>query len=161
LNRWFEKFRDDAGEPGWLDRFRDDPVVQTAADVPPRSMLMFVYLLAASLALGLFTVAATYSAQAQLLSLPEIVLPEVLTIALFSVFIWLAAFRRKQWALWTLLIFCTARLLFFMPSFLYVKLWIQIITAVYFTLQATAFWFAFKPGSRRWFLKKIRTGSTS
>jgi len=156
LNKWFDKFRDDAGESGWLDRFPDDPVAQSITD-PPRSMLMFVYLLAASLALGLFTVAATYSAQAQLLSLPEIVLPEVITIALFSVFIWLAAFRQKQWALWTLLIFCTARLLFFLPSFVYVKLWVQIITALYFTLQAAAFWFAFKPASRRWFVKKTRS----
>jgi hypothetical protein len=137
----------------WLDKFQDDPVEQAAARVPPRSMLMFVYLLAASLALGLFTIAATYSAQAQLLSLPEIVLPEVITIALFGVFIWLAAFRRKQWALWVLLIFCAARFVFFVPSFLYVPRWVQIVTAVYFGLQGVAFWFAFRATSRRWYAR--------
>ncbi len=135
----------------WLDKFPDDTVGQAAAGAPPRSMLIFVYLLAASLALGLLTVAATYSAQAQLLSLPEIVLPEVMTIAFFGVFIWLAAFRRKQWALWVLLIVCSARLLFFLPSFLYVPRWVQVVTVAYFGLQAVAFWFAFRASSWRWY----------
>jgi len=115
---------------------------------------MFVYLLAGSLALGLLTVAAGYSAQAHLVSLPEVVLPEVLTIAFFAILIWLSVWRRQQWALWTLAIVCAIRLLLFLPSFPYVPQWVQVATAIYFGLQAGAFWSAFQPVARRWFTRK-------
>jgi hypothetical protein len=149
---WLDKLRGGRSHQEWLDRFDDDP--ETVDGSPPRSAMMFVFLLAASMALGLFTVAANYSVYAQLASLPEIVLPEVLVVALFSVLIWLAAWRRQQWALWTLAIICAVRLLLYLPSFPYVPLWVQVVTAIYFGLQAAAFWSAFQPAARRWFTRK-------
>jgi hypothetical protein len=149
---WLDKLRGGRSHQQWLDRFDDDEPEFHGG--PPRSVMMFVYLLAVSLAIGLFTVAANYSTLAQIASLPEIVLPEVLTIAFFAVLIWLAAWRRQQWALWALAIICAVRLLLFLPSFPYVPLWVQVVTAIYFGLQAAAFWSVFQPAGRRWFTRK-------
>jgi len=151
--KWLDRFRSDRSHQQWLNKFGDDEPDNDSGS-PPHSLLIFVYLLAASLAIGLFTVAASYSVLAQIASLPEIVLPEVLTIACFAVLIWLAAWRRQQWALWVLAILCAVRLLLFLPSFPYVVLWVQVLTAIYFGLQAAAFWCAFQPAARRWFTKK-------
>ena len=153
MSDWLNKFRDDPEGTRWLEKLREDPPGQGW----PRNILLFSCLLAGSLVLGLAATAIGYERLVRLASPAEILLPEILVLAFFGVFIWLIAWRCQQWAVWVLGIFCAARFLFYLPSFPYIEpLSVRYLSAVYFALQAAAFWFIFTPEARRYLAKGPR-----
>ena len=66
-------------------------------------------------------------------------------------FVYLVAGMRQGWAVWLLIAFCAVRLILYVPTFFHIEsVSVRLLTAVYFILQAAAFWFVFTPAAKRW-----------
>jgi hypothetical protein len=122
-----------------------------AAAGRPQGIVLFAMLMAVSLVLGLTATAIAYPRLAPHASAAEILLPDVIVIALTAGFVYLVAGMRQGWAVWVLAIFCAVRFLLYVPTFLHIDVvTVRMLTACYFILQGAAFWFAFTPEARRW-----------
>lgn len=154
MSNWLNKFRDDPADPRWLDKFPDDPRLKPRPPAPrerPQSILLFAALMSASLVLGLTATGIAYPRLARFVTPVEILLPDVMVIAIIGAFVYLVAGLRQRWAVWLLAIFCAVRFLLYVPTFIHIEpVTVQALTAFYFILQAAAFWFVFTPSSRRW-----------
>lgn len=162
MSNWLNKFRDDPSRPRWLDKFRDDPVEREPRaqkqqpSSRPHDILLFAALMSLSLVIGLTATAIAYPRLAEIASPVQILLPDILVIAIVGAFVYLIAGMRQQWAVWVLGVFCAARLLMYLPTLPHIATTaLQLLSAFYFVLQAAAFWFAFTPETRRW-LKRER-----
>jgi hypothetical protein len=158
VSNWLNKFRDDPADPRWLEKFPDDPRSKPHPPVPierPQSMMLFAALMSVSLVLGLTATAIAYPRLARFVTPVEILLPDVMVIAIIGAFVYLVAGLRQRWAVWLLALFCAVRLLLYVPTFIHIEpVTVQVLTAFYFILQAAAFWFVFTPTSRRWLEQK-------
>jgi hypothetical protein len=168
--RWLEKFRDDQqprGErpqqpqraqqsqrPQRPQEPRDRRIPRMPPPAPstwPQEILIFAGLMATSLVLGLTATAVAYPRLSQAVSGIEILLPDIVVIALVGGFVYLVAWLRQSWAVWLLGTFCLLRFLLYVPTFFHIdSISVRLMTACYFLLQAAAFWFVFTPLSRRW-----------
>ena len=144
------------GKPkiGWLERFPDDeperelrpkpvpgPAVKPALKPgPSRNIRLFEWLMYVSLVVQVATTASDFDKLAELAGgWPVVVLTEVLTLAVFGVFIFVAVYLRKKWALYVIAAFYGFRLLRYIPSFAYIALpLVQFLSAVQFVLQGLA-----------------------
>jgi hypothetical protein len=182
---WLKKFRDDEpdkapilGKPkiGWLEKFRDDEPEQELQPKPgpgikpqasrdrlahagaSRNIRLFEWLMYVSLAVQVVTTASDFSKLAELAGgWPVVVLTEVLTLAVFGVFIFVAVYLRQKWALYVIAAFYAFRLLRYIPSFAYIALpLVQFLSAVQFVLQALALYYAFSSEARSYFAKGKR-----
>lgn len=164
---WLKKFRDDKPD-GWLERFRDDeperelrpksapkPAVKPG---PSRNIRLFEWLMYVSLVVQVATTASDFDKLAELAGgWPVVVLTEVLTLAVFGVFIFVAVYLRKKWALYVIAAFYGFRLLRYIPSFAYIALpLVQFLSAVQFVLQGLALYYAFSGEARAHFAKGKR-----
>jgi hypothetical protein len=159
VSNWLNKFRDDPSDPRWLDKFPDDPRKKTPhPPVPgerPQSILLFAALMSASLVLGLTATGIAYPRLARFVTPVEILLPDVMVIAIIGAFVYLVAGLRQRWAVWLLALFCVVRFVLYVPTFVHLEpVTLQVLTTFYFILQAAAFWFVFTPPSRRWLAQK-------
>lgn len=157
MSNWLNRFRDDPADPRWLDKFPDDARLKPppVAEERPQSILLFAALMSASLVLGLTATGIAYPRLARFVSPVEILLPDVMVIAIIGAFVYLVAGLRQRWAVWLLAIFCAVRFLLYVPTFIHIEpVTVQGLTAFYFILQAAAFWFVFTPPSRRWLGQK-------
>jgi hypothetical protein len=117
----------------------------------PQDILIFVSLMALSLALGLSTTALALPRLMEIASPLEILLPDILVIAVTGGFVYLIAGLRQSWAIWLLIVFCIARFILYVPTFFHIdSVTVRMLTAMYFILQAAAFWFVFTPAAKRW-----------
>lgn len=167
--RWLDKFRDDPvkrkpppqAKPQPKPQIRPQPQPQRPqqrqlqpkpqSSQRPRDILLFAGLMSLSLVLGLTAIAIVYPGLAEFASPIQILLPDILVISITGTFIYLIAELRQQWAVWVLGLFCAVRLLMYLPTFSHIATpGLQLLTAVYFVLQAAALWFVFTPDSRRW-----------
>jgi hypothetical protein len=168
-----ERFRDDQHDPDWLERFADDEAPsQSRPSASPRSdprsdeqgvlvavsrnIRLFEWLMYVSF---LFEIASTGSDSPKLAKLaggwPVVVLAEVFTIAFFGIFVFLAVYRRKKWALYVIAAFYSFRLLRYIPSFAYIAVaQVQFLSAVEFALQGLALFYAFSEEARRHFSRR-------
>jgi hypothetical protein len=181
IGDWLKKFRDDKtdkdpilGKPkiGWLERFSDDalkgelrtesaprstpkPAVKPG---PTRNIRLFEWLMYLSLAVQMVTTASDFEKLAELAGgWPAVVLTEVLTLAVFGIFIFVAVYLRKKWALYVIAGFYGFRLLRYIPSFAYIALpLVQFLSAVQFILQGLALFYAFSGDARAHFAKGKR-----
>jgi hypothetical protein len=168
---WLQKFRDDEPDPSWLERFRDDePSRPRRPEAPPRpsretsrgrasrNIRLFEWLMYLSLAVEVATTASDFSKLAELAGgWPVVALTEVFTLAFFGVFIFVAVYLRKKWALYVLAAFYGFRLLRYIPSFAYIALpLVQFLSAVQFVLQGLALFYAFSGEARAHFAKSRR-----
>lgn len=104
-----------------------------------------------SLVLGLAIIAIVYPGLAELAPPVQILLPDILVISITGTFIYLVAELRQQWAAWMLAVFCAVRLVMYLPTFWHIAApGLQLLTSLYFVLQAAALWFLFTPAARRW-----------
>jgi hypothetical protein len=165
---WLEKFRDDEANPNWLERFPDDepereswpkpaakPMVKPG---PSRNIRLFEWLMYVSLVVQVVTTASDFEKLAELAGgWPVVVLTEVLTLAVFGIFIFVAVYLRKKWALYVIAAFYGFRLLRYIPSFAYIALpLVQFLSAVQFVLQGLALFYAFSGEARVHFAKRKR-----
>jgi hypothetical protein len=117
----------------------------------PQDILVFVSLMALSLALGLSTTALALPRLMEIASPLEILLPDVLVIAVTGGFVYAVAGLRQSWAVWLLIVFCVVRFVLYVPTFFHIdSVTVRMLTAMYFILQAAAFWFVFTPAAKRW-----------
>jgi hypothetical protein len=162
------------GKPkiGWLERFPDDvPEGELRAESAPRStpkpavkpgpsrnIRLFEWLMYLSLAVQVATTASDFEKLAELAGgWPVVVLTEVLTLAVFGIFIFAAVYLRKKWALYVIAGFYGFRLLRYIPSFAYIALpLVQFLSAVQFVLQGLALFYAFSGDARAHFAKGKR-----
>jgi hypothetical protein len=87
--------------------------------------------------------------------LPVVVLTEVLTLSVFGIFIFVAVYLRKKWALYVIAAFYAYRLLRYIPAFAYIALpLVQFLSAVQFVLQGLALVYAFSGEARVHFVKR-------
>lgn len=169
---WLKKFRDDKADPNWLERFPDDEPerelrpkpapksVPTSAvkPGPSRNIRLFERLMYVSLAVQVATTASDFTKLAELAGgWPVVVLTEVLTLAVFGVFTFVAVYLRQKWALYVIAAFYGFRLLRYIPSFAYIALpLVQFLSAVQFVLQGLALYYAFSGEARAHFAKGKR-----
>jgi hypothetical protein len=161
---WLDKFRDDKADPNWLERFPDDeperelPPKPAIKPGPSRNIRLFEWLMYVSLAVQVATTASDFDKLAELTGgWPVVVLTEVLTLAVFGVFIFVAVYLRKKWALYVIAAFYAFRLLRYIPSFAYIALpLVQFLSAVQFVLQGLALFYAFSGEARAHFAKGKR-----
>ena len=162
------------GKPkiGWLERFPDDaPEGELRTESAPRStpkpavkpgplrnIRLFEWLMYLSLAVQVATTASDFEKLAELAGgWPVVVLTEVLTLAVFGIFIFVAVYLRKKWALYVIAGFYGFRLLRYIPSFAYIALpLVQFLSAVQFVLQGLALFYAFSGDARAHFAKGKR-----
>lgn len=117
----------------------------------PQDILVFVSLMTLSLALGLSTTALALPRLMEIASPLEILLPDVLVIAVTGGFVYAVAGLRQSWAVWLLIVFCIVRFILYVPTFFHIdSVTVRMLTAMYFILQAAAFWFVFTPAAKRW-----------
>jgi hypothetical protein len=104
------------------------------------------------------TTASDFTKLAELAGgLPVVVLTEVLTLGVFGIFIFVAVYLRKKWALYVIAAFYGFRLLRYIPSFAYIALpLVQFLSAVQFVLQGLALFYAFSGEARAHFAKGKR-----
>ncbi|HLL27282.1 MAG TPA: hypothetical protein VKT73_06485 [Xanthobacteraceae bacterium] len=167
-----------AGKPeiGWLDQFHDDeqepkaaakrkprpePEPEPEPAVAPassRNINLFEWLMYISLAVEVVATASDFGKLAKLAGgWPVVVLTEFFTIAFFGIFIFVAVYLRKKWALYVLAAFYGFRLLRYIPSFAYIALpLVQFLSAVQFILQGLALFYAFSEEARPHFAKAKR-----
>jgi hypothetical protein len=118
----------------------------------PQDVLVFVSLMALSLALGLSATALALPRLMEIASPLEILLPDVLVITVTGAFVYAVAGLRQSWAIWLLIVFCVVRFTLYVPTFFHIdSVTVRMLTAMYFILQAAAFWFVFTPAAKRWF----------
>jgi hypothetical protein len=175
---WLEKFRDDKTDPNWLERFPDDapegelrprPAPRLEAKPrpsrdslpsagPSRNIRLFEWLMYLSLAVQVVTTASDFEKLAEAAGgWPVVVLTEVFTLSVFGIFIFIAVYLRKQWALYVIAAFYGYRLLRYIPSFAYIALpLVQFLSAVQFVLQGLALFYAFSNEARTHFAKRRR-----
>jgi hypothetical protein len=167
---WLKKFRDDEADPNWLERFRDDepegqlrpePAPKPVPAVKPgpsRNIRLFEWLMYVSLVVQVATTASDFTKLAELAGgWPVVVLTEILTLAVFGVFIFVAVYFRQKWALYVIAAFYGFRLLRYIPSFAYIALpLVQFLSAVQFVLQGLALYYAFSGEARAHFAKGKR-----
>jgi hypothetical protein len=171
---WLEKFRDEEVDPNWLKRFSDDapeeellpksvprPASAPRPAVKPdpsRNIRLFEWLMYISLAVQVVTTASDFSKLAEVAGgWPVVVLTEVFTLAVFGIFIFVAVYLRKKWALYVIAGFYGFRLLRYIPSFAYIALpLVQFLSAVQFVLQGLALFYAFSGDARAHFAKGKR-----
>jgi hypothetical protein len=169
---WIEKFRDDEADPNWLERFPDDapgreprtesvprPAPRpTAKPGPSRNIRLFEWLMYISLLVQVVTTANDFSKLAEVAGgWPVVVLTEVFTLAIFGIFIFVAVYLRKKWALYVIAGLYGFRLLRYIPSFAYIALpLVQFLSAVQFVLQGLALFYAFSGDARAHFAKGKR-----
>jgi hypothetical protein len=172
IGDWLKRFRDDKTDPNWLERFPDDapegesrsksvpgtapkPAVKPG---PSRNIRLFEWLMYLSLAVQVVTTASDFEKLAELAGgWPVVVLTEVLTLAVFGIFIFVAVYLRKKWALYVIAGFYGFRLLRYIPSFAYIALpLVQFLSAVQFVLQGLALFYAFSGDARAHFAKGKR-----
>jgi hypothetical protein len=161
---WLEKFRDDEADPNWLERFPDDgPDRELRPKLalkpgPSRNIRLFEWLMYVSLVVQVATTASDFGKLAELAGgWPVVVLTEVLTLAVFGIFIFVAVYLRKKWALYVIAAFYGFRLLRYIPSFAYIALpLVQFLSAVQFVLQGLALYYAFSGEARAHFAKGKR-----
>jgi hypothetical protein len=172
---WLDKFRDDATEPPWREGFPDDAPEgrAQAADGPKlraraerrrapltggisRNIRLFEWLMYVSFAVETVSTASDFSKLAQLVGGWQVVLlSEILTIAFFSAFVFLAVYRRKKWALYVIAAFYGFRLLRYIPSFAYIALpLVQFLSAVEFVLQGLALFYGLSTAARSHFARR-------
>jgi hypothetical protein len=121
----------------------------------PQEIQIFAGLMATSLVLGLTATAVAYPRLSQAVSGLEILLPDIVVIALVGGFVYLVAWLRQFWAVWLLGVFCLLRFLLYVPTFFHIySISVRLMTACYFVLQAAAFWFVFSPAARAWLKAK-------
>jgi hypothetical protein len=170
IRDWLKKFRDDKTDPNWLERFPDDaPEGELRTESAPRStpavkpgpsrnIRLFEWLMYLSLAVQVATTASDFEKLAELAGgWPVVVLTEVLTLAVFGIFIFVAVYLRKKWALYVIAGFYGFRLLRYIPSFAYIALpLVQFLSAVQFVLQGLALFYAFSGDVRAHFAKGKR-----
>jgi hypothetical protein len=156
---WLERFPDDAPE-GELrtesaPRSTPKPAVKPG---PSRNIRLFEWLMYLSLAVEVATTASDFEKLAELAGgWPVVVLTEVLTLAVFGIFIFVAVYLRKKWALYVIAGFYGFRLLRYIPSFAYIALpLVQFLSAVQFVLQGLALFYAFSGDARAHFAKGKR-----
>ena len=142
---------------------RPRPAPQAAPQMPggpgrrPQDVAIFAGLMALSLALGLTATALAYPYMAPEVSALQILLPDLLALAVVGAFVFLVWGMRQFWAVWILLAFCAVRFLLYVPTFFHIdSVAIKLLTSFYFILQGAAFWFVFTPVSRNWFGKPRR-----
>jgi hypothetical protein len=117
----------------------------------PRDILVFASLMALSLALGLSATALALPRLMEIASPLEILLPDFLVITVCGGFVYLVAGWRQSWAVWLLIAFCLVRFALYVPTFFHIdSVTVRMLTAMYFILQAAAFWFVFTPAAKRW-----------
>jgi hypothetical protein len=175
---WLKRFRDDEPDPRWLEKFPDDeperglqPKSAPGPGVKPqpsrdrlshagasRNIRLFEWLMYVSLAVQVVTTASDFSKLADLAGgWPVVVLTEVLTLAVFGTFIFVAVYLRQKWALYVIAAFYAFRLLRYIPSFAYIALpLVQFLSAVQFVLQGLALYYAFSGEARAYFAKGKR-----
>ncbi len=167
---WLKKFRDDEADPNWLERFRDDepegqlrpePAPKPVPAVKPgpsRNIRLFEWLMYVSLVVQVATTASDFTKLAELAGgWPVVVLTEILTLAVFGVFIFVAVYFRQKWALYVIAAFYGFRLLRYIPSFAYIALpLVQFLSAVQFVLQGLALYYVFSGEARVHFAKGKR-----
>jgi hypothetical protein len=162
--RWLDKFRDDKADPNWLERFSDDkpegelPPKPAVKPGPSRNIRLFEWLMYLSLVVQVATTASDFEKLAELAGgWPAVVLTEVFTLAVFGIFIFVAVYLRKKWALYVIAAFYAFRLLRYIPSFAYIALpLVQFLSAVQFVLQGLALYYAFSGEARAHFAKGKR-----
>jgi len=166
--RWLEKFRDDPKardprsqqpqRPQRPQEPRDPRIPKMPPPAPgawPQEILIFAGLMATSLVLGLTATAVAYPRLSQAVSGLEILLPDIVVIALVGGFVYLVAWLRQAWAAWMLGAFCLLRFLLYVPTFFHIdSISVRLMTACYFLLQAAAFWFVFTPAAKQWLKAK-------
>src|SRR4029078_12237477 len=86
----------------------------------PQEILIFAGLMAASLVLGLTATAVAYPRLSQAVSGLEILLADIVGVALFGGFVYLVAWLRQAWAVWMLGAFCLLRFLLYVPTFFHI-----------------------------------------
>jgi hypothetical protein len=124
----------------------------------PQDILLFAGLMGLSLVLGLAATGIALPRLAEIASPLEILLPDLLVIAVTGGFVYLVAGMRQGWAVWLLIAFCGVRLILYVPTFFHIEsVSVRLLTAVYFILQAAAFWFVFTPAAKRWLAGAKRT----
>lgn len=169
---WLKRFRDDEADSNWLERFPDDgperelrskpapkPVPKPALKRgPSRNIRLFEWLMYVSLVVQVATTASDFTKLAELAGgWSVVVLTEVLTLAVFGIFIFVAVYLRKKWALYVIAAFYGFRLLRYIPSFAYIALpLVQFLSAVQFVLQGLALYYAFSGEARAHFAKGKR-----
>ncbi len=167
------------GKPkiGWLERFQDDdpdretrprpergpelkprPTRDLSPKVASRNIRLFEWLMYLSLAVEVATTASDFSKLAELAGgWPAVMLTDVFTLAFFGVFIFVAVYLRKKWALYVIAAFYGFRLLRYIPSFAYIALpLVQFLSAVQFVMQGLALFYAFSGEARTHFAKGKR-----
>ena len=117
----------------------------------PRDILVFASLMALSLALGLSATSLALPRLIEIAAPLEILLPDFLVITVCGGFVYLVAGWRQSWAVWLLIVFCVVRFALYVPTFFHIdSVTVRMLTAMYFILQAAAFWFVFTPAAKRW-----------
>ncbi len=117
----------------------------------PQEILLFAILMGLSLVLGLAATAIALPRLSDIAPPMEILLPDILVLAVTGGFVYVVVGLRQYWAVWLLVAFCGVRFLLYVPTFFNIEsISAQLLTAVYFIVQAAAFWFAFTPASKRW-----------
>jgi hypothetical protein len=179
MSEWLKKFRDDPADPRWLDKFPDDPDRPRPRPHPsqhppqprrpqrpeqqkppgergmPQSIMLFAALMAFSLVIGLTATAIALPHLAAGVSAWDILIPDVIVIAIIGALVALIAWLRFGWAVWLLAAFCAVRFVMFLPGLPHIAtLQLQSISVFYFILQGAAFWFVFRPASRNWLQQK-------
>jgi hypothetical protein len=156
---WLERFPDDAPEGELrtesVPRSTPKPAVKPG---PSRNIRLFEWLMYLSLAVQVVTTASDFEKLAELAGgWPAVVLTEVLTLAVFGIFIFVAVYLRQKWALYVIAGFYGFRLLRYIPSFAYIALpLVQFLSAVQFVLQGLALFYAFSGDARAHFAKGKR-----
>lgn len=124
----------------------------------PQDILLFAGLMGLSLVLGLAATGIALPRLAEIASPLEILLPDLLVITVTGGFVYLVAGLRQGWAVWLLIAFCAVRFILYVPTFFHIEsVPVRLLTAVYFILQAAAFWFVFTPAAKRWLAGAKRT----
>ena len=158
-SRWLDRFRDD--EPERESRPKPAPKIAPKSPVKPgpsRNIRLFEWLMYVSLVVQVATTASDFEKLAELAGgWPVVVLTEVLTLAVFGIFMFVAVYLRKKWALYVIAAFYGFRLLRYIPSFAYIALpLVQFLSAVQFVLQGLALFYAFSGEARTHFTKNKR-----
>lgn len=175
MSDWLKKFRDDPADPRWLDKFPDDPdrprprpsqrpppgskrpeqPKPPGGQERPQGIMLFAALMAFSLVIGLTATAIALPHLASGVSPWDILIPDMIVIAIIGSLVALVAWLRFGWAAWLLAAFCAVRFVMFLPGLPHIPtLQLQSIGVFYFILQGAAFWFLFRPASQRWLKQK-------
>ena len=175
---WLQTARDDKTGSNWRERFGDDeakreplprrPAKPTVKAKPSpddrshrgrsRNVRLFEWLMYVSLGVEVATTASDFGKLAELAGgWPVVVLTEVFTLAVFGIFMFVAVYLRKKWALYVIAAFYGFRLLRYIPSFAFIALpLVQFLSAMEFVLQGLALFYAFSGEARAHFAKGKR-----